>query len=68
LSPPRALRHEERPISESAALIGVDRGYAAFRELHFFLEYCEDDFQALLTSARLFPGEARLDETRMPPL
>jgi hypothetical protein len=38
--------------SESAALIGVDRGYAAFRELHFFLEYCEDDIQALLTSTR----------------
>ena len=38
--------------SESAALIGVDRGYATFRELHFFLEYCEDDFQALLTSTR----------------
>jgi hypothetical protein len=30
LSPPRALRHEERPISESAALIGVERGYVTF--------------------------------------
>jgi hypothetical protein len=42
--------------SESAALLGVDRGYATLRELlrelHFFLEYCEDDFQALLTSTR----------------
>jgi len=38
--------------SESAALIAIDRGYATFRELYFFLEYCEDDFQALLTSTR----------------
>jgi hypothetical protein len=38
--------------SGSAALVVVDRGYANVRELHFVLEYCEDDFQALLTSTR----------------
>ena len=49
----------------SAAFIGVDRGYATFREIHFFLEYCEDDFQALLTSTgQVAPSVSRARNPR----
>jgi hypothetical protein len=58
LSPPRASSMK-KGRSESAALTGVDRGPATSRELHSFLECCEEDFQALLTPTRQGAPSAR---------
>src|SRR5918994_1976744 len=50
--------------SESAALTGGDRGPATSRELHSFLECCEEDFQALLTPTRQGAPSARKARNR----